>query len=177
MNSPSSHDHVQQIIDTARQEELGESDLRFVVASGYFDPIHPGHISYLRASKDIANDKHAKLVVVVNGDEAACAKKGAAFMPIEDRLDVVRSIRYVDYVMPLSGSQYNTDPTVKDALRMLRPCIFTKGGDRKDAKSIPEWDLCDELGIHIQTGVGADKAWSSSDYLSEWIKHKTEEKA
>lgn len=46
--------------------------------------------------------------------------------------------------------------------------VFTKGGDRVDAPTIPEWDVCQELGIEVVTGVGADKRWSSSWFLDAW---------
>ena len=58
--------------------------------------------------------------------------------------------------------------TVREALRRLRPDVFTKGGDRVDAPTIPEWDICQELGIEVVTGVGADKQWSSSWFLDAW---------
>ena len=62
----------------------------------------------------------------------------------------------------------NLKDLVNEALRRLRPAVFTKGGDRVDAESIPEWDICKELGIEIVTGVGADKQWSSSWFLEAW---------
>jgi hypothetical protein len=53
-------------------------------------------------------------------------------------------------------------------LRRLRPNVFTKGGDRVDAQSIPEWEICSQLGIDVITGVGEDKRWSSSWFLQAW---------
>jgi hypothetical protein len=64
--------------------------------------------------------------------------------------------------------EIEADATVREALRRLRPAVFTKGGDRVDARSIPEWDVCDELGIEVVSGVGADKEWSSSWFLDAW---------
>lgn len=47
-----------------------------------------------------------------------------------------------------------------EALRRLKPDVFTKGGDRVDHTSIPEWSVCEELGIEVVSGVGDDKRWS-----------------
>lgn len=54
------------------------------------------------------------------------------------------------------------------ALDKIKPHIFTKGGDRIDASTIPEWNTCQKHGIEIISGVGLSKLWSSSDFLKEW---------
>ena len=54
------------------------------------------------------------------------------------------------------------------ALERIKPHIFTKGGDRIDEKSIPEWNICQTNGIEVISGVGHKKDWSSSDFLHEW---------
>ena len=134
---------------------------RIVVTSGGFDPIPPGHISLLQESA-----KYGDLVVaVVNGDAFLRAKKGRPFQDLETRCLIVSAIRHVDYVVPF---EIDGDLTVREALRQLRPDVFTKGGDRVDAASIPEWDVCQQLGIEVVTGVGVDKQWSSSWFLEAW---------
>ena len=134
---------------------------RIVVTSGGFDPIHPGHISLLQESA-----KYGDVVVAaVNGDAFLRAKKGRPFQDLRTRCLIVSAIRSVDYVVPF---EIEGDLTVNEALRRLRPDVFTKGGDRVDADTIPEWDTCKELGIEVVTGVGADKEWSSSWFLERW---------
>lgn len=132
-----------------------------VATSGGFDPIHPGHISSLQASAALGD----VMVAIVNGDSFLRAKKGRPFQDLETRCLIVSAIRGVDYVVPF---EIGGDHTVREALRRLRPDIFTKGGDRVDAHTIPEWDVCQELGIQVVTGVGADKQWSSSWFLDAW---------
>ena len=66
-----------------------------VAASGYFDPIHPGHIEYLERSKALVGSE-GKLYVIVNNDNQASMKKGAPFMKCADRLKIVRSLSFVD---------------------------------------------------------------------------------
>jgi D-beta-D-heptose 7-phosphate kinase/D-beta-D-heptose 1-phosphate adenosyltransferase len=141
--------------------EAARPDGRIVVTSGGFDPIHPGHISSLQASAQFGD----VVAVVVNGDAFLRAKKGRPFQDLRTRSLIVSAIRGVDYVVPF---EIEGDLTVREALSRLRPAVFTKGGDRVDAQSIAEWDVCKELGIEVITGVGADKQWSSSWFLDAW---------
>lgn len=145
----------------ALRHALGEKLGRIVCTSGGFDPIHPGHLSCIIESRRFGDT----LAVVVNGDAFLTAKKGRAFQDLATRCRIVASVREVDYVIPF---EITGDPTVSEALRQLRPHVFTKGGDRVDATSIPEWGVCQELGIEVESGIGFDKAWSSSDFLADW---------
>jgi len=134
---------------------------KIVCTTGPFDPIHPGHASCINESKKYGDT----LVVVVNGDNSLKLKKGKAFMDLKTRCHIVSYIKGVDYVIPF---EIEGDPTVCVALEKIKPNIFTKGGDRIDRNSIPEWDLCIKYGIKIISGVGLPKNWSSSDFLREW---------
>jgi len=134
---------------------------RIVCTSGGYDPIHPGHLSCLIESKKLGDT----LVVVVNGDSFLRGKKGRAFQDLATRCRIVSCVRGVDFVIPFENPG---DATVSEALRRIRPHVFTKGGDRTDASNIAEWEICRELGVEIVTGVGADKQWSSSDFLRDW---------
>ncbi len=136
---------------------------RIVCTSGGFDPIHPGHLSCIAASRQFGDT----VVVIVNGDEFLRQKKGRSFQDMETRCQIVSYIRGVDYVIPFSPTD-KTDMMVCEALQRLRPNVFTKGGDRCSPETIPEWDICQELGITVETGVGEPKNWSSSDFLKRW---------
>ena len=140
-----------------RRDGLG----RIVCTSGGYDPLHPGHATCIVESKAYGDT----LVVVVNGDNFLRAKKGKPFMDLQTRCMVVSCLRGVDYVIPF---EIENDPTVIKALRRIRPHVFTKGGDRKDTTNIPEWAVCQELGIQLIPQVGLPKSWSSSDFLTEW---------
>jgi cytidyltransferase-like protein len=134
---------------------------RIVCTSGGFDPLHPGHASCLIESKQYGDT----LVVVVNGDGFLARKKGKAFMNLLTRCNLVACVREVDYVIPF---EIENDQTVSHALRLIHPHVFTKGGDRVDFTNIPEWQVCQELGIEVVSQVGQPKLWSSSDLLKEW---------
>jgi len=149
------------IIDFAELDRLRDSLGTIVCTSGGFDPIHPGHATCIVESKQYGDT----LVVVVNGDSFLKAKKGKAFQDLDTRCAIVSCIREVDYVIPF---EIENDMTVCEALRRIRPHIFTKGGDRTDYTNIPEWDVCQEHNIKLIPQVGLDKQWSSSDFLKEW---------
>ena len=108
------------------------------------------------------------VVVIVNGDAFLTAKKGKPFQDLDTRCAIVSAIKGVDYVVPF---EIEADTTVRAAIRQLRPDVFTKGGDRIDPASIPEWDVCQELGVEVVSGVGDAKRWSSSWFLEDWSRH------
>lgn len=134
---------------------------KVVVTSGGYDPIHPGHISCIIESKKYGDT----LVVIVNGDAFLTAKKGKPFQNLETRSLIVSGIAGVDYVIPF---EIKNDQTVNKALEALKPDVFTKGGDRVDESTIPEWETCQKHNIKVVTGVGLPKKWSSSWFLKEW---------
>ncbi len=132
---------------------------RIVVTSGGFDPLHIGHLRCIQQSKESDRDL---LVVIVNGDGFLTRKKGKPFMPLEERMEIIRGLKGVDFVTTWDdGSQ-----TVVGALEILKPDVFTKGGDRSSADKVPEAEVCERIGCTIRYGVGGtDKVQSSSDLL------------
>jgi len=122
--------------------------------SGYFDPIHVGHIEYFKLSKNVAD----KLMVIVNNDDQAKLKKGAAFMPVDERIKIIQELKCVDYVV----KSVDMDRTVCKTLETAepRPSYFCNGGDQNN-NSIPEAKICNELGIKLLDGFG-EKIQSSS---------------
>jgi D-beta-D-heptose 7-phosphate kinase/D-beta-D-heptose 1-phosphate adenosyltransferase len=150
-----------EIISFEEFEKIRPTLGTIVCTSGGFDPIHPGHITCIHESKSLGDT----VVVIVNGDNFLINKKGKAFMDLQTRSRIVSYIKGVDYVIPF---EIENDSTVKVALQKIKPHIFTKGGDRIDETSIPEWSTCEENNIKIISGVGHKKDWSSSDFLKEW---------
>lgn len=142
---------------------------KIVLTSGGYDPIHPGHISCIIESKKYG----ATLVVIVNGDAFLTAKKGRPFQNLETRSLIVSGIAGVDYVVPF---EIKNDQTVNKALDIIKPHIFTKGGDRVNEASLPEWGICQKHNIKIIFGVGEDKQWSSSWFLKDWDESKERKK-
>ena len=141
------------------------------MTSGGFDPLHVGHLRCINETAKLANDPATTpsnlkglVVVVVNADSFLIRKKGYAFMPLAERMEIINSIDGVDFVVPWEADW--PDQTVIGALEILRPNFFTKGGDRFDASTIPEWETCQKIGCEILTGVGeGGKIQSSSELV------------
>jgi D-beta-D-heptose 7-phosphate kinase/D-beta-D-heptose 1-phosphate adenosyltransferase len=126
-----------------------------VATSGYFDPLHVGHLECFELSKNLAG-KNGKLIVIINNDKQAAMKKNFVFMPAEERAKIVKALKPVDEVF----ISIDFDSTVCKSLEFLKPNIFTKGGDRFSSE-IPEAEICRKLGIKMVDGLGA-KIQSSS---------------
>lgn len=124
-----------------------------VAVSGYFDPIHIGHLEYLKMAKELGDS----LVVIVNNNYQCKLKKGKPFMDQNDRLEIVKALRFVDEVF-LSIDQ---DRTVCKSLEAVRPNIFANGGDRATSE-VPETPICKKYNIKMVDGLG-DKIRSSSN--------------
>ena len=140
---------------------------RLVATSGGFDPLHVGHLRCLQKSAEIAKERGAELVVIVNGDGWLKRKKGYSFMTVEERMEIISGIDGVDWVVEWDDG----GPTVTGAIEKLQPIAFTKGGDRTQAGSVgtryrsskvPEFELCDKIGCDVVFGVGGGKVQSSS---------------
>tara|TARA_A100001015_G_C14993860_1_gene715274 strand:- start:890 stop:1408 length:519 start_codon:yes stop_codon:yes gene_type:complete len=139
------------------------------MTSGGFDPLHVGHVKCIQETVQLANDARTHssnlrglVVVVVNADSFLERKKGYAFMPLAERMEIINALNGVDFVVPW---ETDGDQTVIGALDILKPRYFTKGGDRFDASTIPEWKICQEIGCEIITGVGAGGKIQSSSEL------------
>ena len=123
-----------------------------VAVSGYFDPIHVGHLEYLKLAKQLGD----KLIVIVNNDKQTILKKGKSFMNEKDRMEIVSALQCVDEVF----LSIDDDKSVCKSLEFLKPSIFANGGD-KSLSEIPETAIIDKYSIKMVDGLGA-KIRSSS---------------
>lgn len=129
---------------------------RVACVSGFFNPLHVGHLELLERSKALVAPTGGKLYVIVNNDHQAHLKKGSSFMPEGERLRLVRALRCVDAAI----LSVDTDPTVRRSLEALQPDYFCNGGDRHEG-NVPEDEVAERLGITMVYGLG-DKVQSSS---------------
>lgn len=125
-----------------------------IAVSGYFDPIHVGHLEYLKMAKSLGDI----LVVIVNNNHQCVLKKGKFFMDENDRLEIVKAIKYVDEVV----LSVDKDKTVCKSLELIRPNIFANGGDRS-TDEVPETSVCKKYKIEMVDGLG-EKIRSSSSF-------------
>ena len=141
-----------------------------VVITGGFDPLHSGHLSYIKSASELGQI----LIVGVNSDEWLTRKKSRSFMPFTERLAIIKEIKYVNHAIGFD----DTDGSGKDAIRWARKqfpdskIIFANGGDRTET-NIPEMDI-EDGNIEFIFGVGGtNKKNSSSWILEEWKAPKT----
>lgn len=128
--------------------------MKVVIISGYFNPLHGGHLDMIEAAKKLGD----RLVVVVNNDKQQVLKKGKIILDEDNRVRLMRALRDVDEVV----LSIDEDPTQIETLRQLahnyhgEELIFANGGDRQGEREIPETAVCKEHGIELVFGVGTD---------------------
>lgn len=124
-----------------------------VATSGYFNPLHKGHLALLREAKKLGD----VLMVIVNNDEQVKIKGSKSFMDQDERAQIIKALRCVDKVY----ISIDTDGTQRKTLAKLKPNIFAKGGD-STPENTPELALCKAMGTKVVFGVGGGKLQSSS---------------
>mmetsp|Transcript_30841 Transcript_30841/g.71231 ORF Transcript_30841/g.71231 Transcript_30841/m.71231 type:complete len:571 (-) Transcript_30841:118-1830(-) len=123
---------------------------RVVVASGYFNPLHYGHVSYLEKARDLGTS----LIVIVNNDIQAAHRRskrekgGDLTLPARERVKLVRSLQCVDAAV----EAVDQDESVAETLQVLHPDIFANGGGQKPTEQ--EIKVCEKLGIQMVDGLG-----------------------
>ena len=135
-----------------------------VIVSGYFNPIHKGHLEYFNNSRALADE----LFVIVNNDAQRVLKGSKEFQNQEERMIIVSNIKAVDKAI-LSVDE---DRTVCATLKKIAQeygseyeLSFANGGDQNN-DTIPERPICEEMGIALIDGLG-DKIQSSSWLLKK----------
>ena len=140
--------------------------MKAVIVSGYFNPIHKGHIEYFQNSKVNGN----KLFVIVNNDLQRALKGSKEFQDEKERALIVENLRLVDKCF----ISIDKDRTVVETIKMIYnqfnndyQLAFANGGDQNN-DTIPERPICEELGIELIDGLG-EKVQSSSWLLKNKI--------
>ncbi len=136
-----------------------EEHIPLVCTSGAFDPLCVGELkSILTAS--LLKGESGLFVVIVNGDNFLQRKKGFSFMPLNERLEIIASLKGVDYVVPWDDET----PTVIGAVELIKPNLFAKGGLKSKA-NVPEYDCCAKLGCAVVFGMGGHENMKSASPL------------
>lgn len=131
--------------------------MKIVCTSGYYNPFHIGHLSLFKEAIKYGD----YLVVIVDNDEQVKLKGAVPFMNENERVEIIKSIKYVHKVI----LSIDKDRTITETLKRINPAVFIKGGDSTQ-ENTPELELCKQLGIKVVFGVGGDKIQSSS-----WLKN------
>lgn len=143
--------------------------MRVVIVSGGFDPIHSGHIEHFKEAKKLGDI----LIVGLNSDEWLTRKKGKPFMPIQERLAVIRELRMVDSAVAFNDDDNSSIDLIKKTLVLFDDVLFANGGDRTQ-DNIPEIDAFDkDPRVQFAFGVGGTHKQNSSSWiLKEWTSPK-----
>ena len=147
-----------------RKQKLNLMKQKAIIVSGYFNPIHKGHIEYFNNAK--ANGD--KLIVIVNSDYQRALKGSKEFQKEDERVFIVSNIKSVDKVFLSIDQDRTVCATIKhvyDQLSSEYDIAFANGGDQNN-NSIPEVPICNDLGIELIDGLG-DKIQSSSWLLKK----------
>lgn len=141
---------------------------KIIITSGYFNPLHVGHINYFKEAKKLGD----VLVVIINNDEQVKIKGSVPFMPEQERMEIVKSMKSVDEAFLSIDKDRSVCESLKAIAKSHPDCelFFANGGDRH-AGNIPEVKVCDEFNIKMVDGVGGGKVQSSSLLLAKVKEH------
>ena len=142
--------------------------MKIGIISGYFNPIHTGHLDYIEAAKQ----KCGVLYVIVNSDAQVNVKGSVAFMNEDDRVRIVKALQAVNYAFV----SVDEDASVVKSIEQIYKCnqndpfidsfVFMNGGDRV-AGNTPEEEYCREIGIETLYNIGGGKTQSSSTLIQK----------
>ena len=138
-----------------------------VIVSGYFNPIHEGHLEYLNRSKALGDF----LYVIINNDLQRELKGSTPFLTEQQRRTILKNIKAVDDVIISIDKNKFVDKTIeliyKEEAHKYDRILFTNGGDQTE-ETVGEKSICERLGIEMVFGLG-DKIQSSSWLLKDII--------
>ena len=134
-----------------------------IIVSGYFNPIHKGHLEYFNNAKALCDE----LFVIVNNDHQRELKGSKEFQKEDERMIIVSNIKAVDKTI----LSIDEDRTVCKTIKMIADdygaeyeLSFANGGDQNN-DTIPERSVCEEMNVALIDGLG-DKIQSSSWLLN-----------
>lgn len=132
--------------------------MKTVIISGYFSPLHGGHLDLIEGAKALGD----RLIVIVNNDKQQLIKKGKIVLNENERYRIMKALRAVDEVI----LAIDNDPPVVETMQSIATdekykddqLIFAQGGDRDSDKFNPEAAVCLRYGIDIAYGVGTSSS-------------------
>lgn len=132
---------------------------KVVLVSGSFDPLHIGHIAYLKAAKKLGNI----LVVAIKGNDRLKAKKKRHFMSETERKNILESLKYIDKVVIVDAEGDGMIAPL--AIPLVKPDIYANGEptSSKELKAV-----CKQYGVKIKNGVGGKRIRSSTELLKAY---------
>lgn len=144
--------------------------MKIVILSGFFNPLHGGHLDMIEAGSELGD----KLIVIVNNDIQQKIKKGKIILDERNRLRLISALKHIDDAV----LSIDKDPPVSETLRLIAiehpndELIFANGGDRDSAKVVPETGVCQEFNIAMVYGVGGTRKADSSTRINQATGHE-----
>ena len=130
-----------------------------VIVSGYFNPLHKGHLELFEKAKQVGDI----LIVLVNNDIQRELKGTQFFQDQDERIEIIRALSIVDMAWISVDKDLTQNKTLKvmvDKFFGTMKLAFANGGDQTN-HTIPEREICNQFGIELIDGLG-DKIQSSS---------------
>lgn len=142
------------------------SDQRtLVIVSGYFSPLHCGHLDYIEAGAAMGD----QLAVIVNNNQQQLMKKGKVILDEQDRLRIVEALAIVDDAIVAVDEDRAVSASI-EAIAGRYPdhrIIFGNGGDRASGEVVPESEVCDRLGVEMVFDMGGNEKRDSSSRINQ----------
>ena len=135
-----------------------------IIVSGYFNPIHKGHLEYINNAKLLADE----LIVIVNNDHQRALKNSKEFQLEDERMLIVSNLKAVNKAVlsiDIDRTVCKTIEKIANEFSETYDLAFANGGDQNN-DTIPERGICDTMGIALLDGLG-DKIQSSSSLLKK----------
>lgn len=144
--------------------------MKIVIVSGYFNPLHGGHLDLLDAAAKLGD----KLVVIVNNDQQQLTRKGKIILDENDRLRLMKALRSVDDVVLSVDNDMSVVNTLKIVAEKYKgeQLVFANGGKTDPGRAIPETPVCRELGIEMMFEVGGSVKYDSSTRINRATGHE-----
>ncbi len=151
------------------------SKRRGVIISGYFSPLHVGHLDMMEAASSAGDF----LAVIVNNNAQQMMKKGKVIQEEADRLRVVEAVRHVDDAMIAVDQDRAVSESIRVFAEKYSDCelVFANGGDRSSGKVVPETGVCEEFGIEMVFDMGGNEKADSSSRINMELGLETEASA
>jgi len=137
---------------------------KIIIVSGYFNPIHKGHLEYFNNAKKQAD----KLFVIVNNDDQRRLKGSKDFQDENERMFIVSNIKAVDKVVLSIDKDRTVSKTIESIAKEFGEkfkLTFANGGDQNN-DNCPEKNVCNKYGVELIDGLG-EKIQSSSWLLKK----------
>ena len=130
-----------------------------IIVSGYFNPVHKGHIEYFKNAKS-----HGDLLfVIVNSDFQRKLKGSKNFQDENERMIIISNLKLVDKAVLAIDKDRTVIATINHihaTYSQTHELAFANGGDQNN-NTIPEREICEKLSIELIDGLG-QKIQSSS---------------